>query len=132
MHAMKNLLVVVFILAGICSGFSQTKEVPFTLDDRDRIIQTEQKLESLRNEMNTRFEAQESRTEVLYWGFGIMIALMLFLMGYIIWDRRTALNPIREETYTMKTKNEKLEMALKERAKSDPKLAEILRTFGLL
>ena len=87
------------------SAFSQSKAVPFTLDDRDRIIRTEEQINSLRNEMNARFEASDQKIESLRnevnakfevqnWGTGILVALMLFLLGYIIWDRRTALNPI--------------------------------------
>jgi len=123
--------------------YSQTKEVPFTLDDRDRIIKTEQKIESLRNEMNIRFEAMETKFEsqqlqlndlktLFYWGFGIIITLIIFMMGYMIWDRRTALNPVREKTFSLSNRTDKLENALIELSKTDNKLAEILRTFGVL
>ncbi len=61
---MKNIVVILFFTSIILQGFTQTKEVPFTLDDRDRIIRTEQqilttneKITSLRNEMNAKFEA---------------------------------------------------------------------------
>lgn len=107
-------VILLFILA--LQIFAQSQEVPFTLDDRDRIMRTEQKLESFRNEMNTKFEAMDtkfgaidtkfeamdSKIETLYWGFGIMIALMLFLFGYIVWDRRTALNPVQNKTMNEK------------------------------
>jgi len=35
------------------------KEVPYTLDDRDRMIRTEQKVESIKTEMNTRPKLRE-------------------------------------------------------------------------
>jgi len=47
------------------SAFSQVKEVPFTLDDRDRIIRTEEQVNSLRNEMNARYEATDVKIESL-------------------------------------------------------------------
>ncbi|MCF8234409.1 MAG: hypothetical protein K9G67_03775 [Bacteroidales bacterium] len=102
----------------------QTKEVPFTLDDRDRLIKMEIEMESLRTELS-------SRIDILYWGFGILIALMILLFGYIVWDRRSALNPVQLKNYELSEKYFKLESALKEHAKNDPKLAEILRSFGL-
>jgi Na+/citrate or Na+/malate symporter len=107
------------------SAFSQVKEVPFTLDDRDRIIRTEEQIKSLRNEMNARFEVQN-------WGTGILVALMLFLLGYIIWDRRSALNPIQAKTIILEERVRKLEHVSKEQAKKDPVFAELLRAAGLL
>lgn len=121
----------------------QSQQVNFTLEDRDRIMRTEEKLEafknemnvkfeSQRNEMNTRFEAIDSKIETLYWGFGILIALMLFLFGYIIWDRRTALNPVQNKTLSLEERISKLEFMNREQAKINPGFAEILRNAGLL
>ena len=112
---MKQALFFILFIALLNGISAQTKEVPYTLDDRDRLIKVEAEVSSLRNEMNSRFEAVDtrfnavneridslrtelsSRINTLYWGFGILIALMLFLMGYIMWDRRTALNPIQSK-----------------------------------
>jgi len=90
------------------------------------------KFESQRNEMNTRFEAIDSKIETLYWGFGILITLMLFLFGYIIWDRRTALNPVQNKTLSLEERINKLEFMNREQAKINPGFAEILRNAGLL
>ena len=144
---MKKISAIFLFVLFAASVFSQTKEVHFTLDDRDRIIKTEQKIESLRNEMNTRFEVMEAKFDskfesqrrqlddiktLFYWGFGILITLMVFMMGYIIWDRRTALNPVREKTFSLSNRTEKLEKALIELSKTDKRLAEVLSTFGIL
>ncbi len=154
---MKNLFTVLFFLGLACQLFSQSREVPFTLDDRDRIMRTEEKLialenkldnsiGSLRSEMNARFEAVDSRFnsmdsklasmdtkfETLYWAFGIVIALILFLLGYIIWDRRTALNPVQDKTNNLENRLTKLEIVVKEQARKDPVFAELLRHAGIL
>ena len=147
---MKILLGIIFLILFVGQVSSQTQEVSFTLDDRDRIIKLEEKInsldnkiESLRNEMNTRFETVETKfysqqqqisdiKNMFYWGFGIMITLMIFMMGYMIWDRRTALNPVSEKTYSLNVRTEKLESALIALSKNDKKLAEVLRTFGIL
>ena len=125
------------------AAFSQVKEVPFTLDDRDRIMRTEEQVNSLQNLMNARFEASDQKTEsfrnevnakfeMQNWGLGILISLMLFLLGYIIWDRRTALNPINAKTIILEDRIKKLENLSKEQAKKDPAFAEMLRAAGLL
>jgi len=129
---MRKTGLIILFFALTLSAFPQSQEVPFTLEDRDRIMRTEEKVQSLRNEMNTKFEAVDSKIETLYWGFGIMIALMLFLFGYIIWDRRTALNPIQNKTVNLEERLNKIEFAYREQAKKDPGFAEILRHTGLL
>ncbi len=136
---MRKTGLIILFFALTLSAFPQSQEVPFTLEDRDRIMRTEEKVQSLRNEMNTKFEAMDtkfeamdSKIETLYWGFGIMIALMLFLFGYIIWDRRTALNPIQNKTVNLEERLNKIEFAYREQAKNDQGFAEILRHAGLL
>ena len=104
-------------------------EVPFTLEDRDRIIQMQIKMDERFKSIDTRFEYQQRQLDDLktlfYWGFGIMMSLMLFLLGFIIWDRRTAMEPVRERTQS-------LILTLREYAKEQPKLADILRSYGLM
>ncbi len=125
-----SLIIMFFVLA--LQAKPQSQQVNFTLEDRDRIMRTEERVQSLRNEMNTRFEAMDSKIETLYWGFGILIALMLFLFGYIIWDRRTALNPVQNKTLSLEERMNKIEFTYREQAKKDPGFAEILRNAGLL
>ena len=127
----KQAFFLLLMLSLTFTAFSQVKEVPFTLDDRDRIIRTEEQVNSLRNEMNAKFEAVDQRFETLNWGIGILVALMLFLLGYIIWDRRTALNPIQVKTIILEERVRKLEHISKEQAKKDPVFAELLRAAGL-
>lgn len=126
---------------------AQSRDVPFTLEDRNRIMQTQAEIASLRTEMNarfesmnesinTRFESQQQQMDDLkasiqdlrnlfYWAFGLMIALMTLIFGFIIWDRRTAMEPMRERSQT-------LIQSLREYAKKQPDLAEILRSHGLM
>ena len=129
---MKKVVFIVLLLFIGLQTYSQSREVSFTLDDRDRIMRTEEKLVSFRNEMNTKFEAVDSKIETLYWGFGILIALMLFLFGYIVWDRRTALNPIQNKTISLDERVNKIELVYRQQAQKDPGFAEILRHAGLL
>lgn len=72
---MKKVIGFILLLVYPLCFYAQSNEAPFTLDDRDRIIKTEQKVESLRNEMNTRFENQQRQIDDLktlfFWGFGL-------------------------------------------------------------
>ncbi len=57
---MKRILSILFLALLANVVFSQTKEIPFTLDDRDRIIRTEEKLNSMGSELNGKIESLNS------------------------------------------------------------------------
>ena len=99
---------------------------------RNEMNSLRSEMNSLRNEINARFESINKRIDTLYWILGIIVMLVLFNLGYSIWDRRTALNPIREQTVDVSQKVETLIKVLREESKTNKKLAEILQSFGLL
>jgi hypothetical protein len=126
--------IILFILLLVpVPGIAETKEIPFTLDDRDRIIRTEQKVEALnakidmkvdglRSEMNTRFDQLFG---FLWAIIGIFTTMMVSVFGFAFWDRKLSLAPMKREN--LKTLN-----ALREYAEQQPKLREILKNAGLL
>ncbi len=157
---MKHLFFI-FLLFNIAliSKAIDTKEtvVPYTLEDRDRLIrvESEQKalrneMNSLRNEMNARFESIDKRFEsidqrfelmydqikdikiFLYWGFGVLFTFMAALMGFVLWDRRTVLTPVQRKTEMVEKNNERIIEALQTLAKNDTELTDILRSVGIL
>ena len=125
-----------FLLCLPTIGFAEIKEIPFTLDDRDRIIRTEQKVESVKAEMNSRFEAVNQRFDAVdkrfdqlfnfLWAFiGIFTAMTVSVFGFAFWDRKLSLAP-------MKRDNLQILNALREYAEHQPKLREILKNAGLM
>ena len=113
--------------------------VPYTLADRDRAILTEAKVSAL----DVRFESIDKQfmymqkqiddiKTLFYWGFGILITLIIFMLGYMIWDRRTALKPALDKATDADAKSTNLIMALREYSKKHSDLADILRTHGIL
>jgi hypothetical protein len=122
-------IILFFLLAMPTVGFAETKEIPFTLDDRDRIIRTEQKVESVKTEMNARFEAIDKRFDQLFnflWAIiGIFTTMMVSIFGFAFWDRKLSLAPIKKEN--IRTLN-----LLREFAAHQPKLREILKDAGVL
>jgi hypothetical protein len=144
--------IILFILLLLpVPGMAETKEIPFTLDDRDRIIRTEQKIEALnakidskvegiQGEMNARFSAVDKQFEgfrlemnarfdqlfsFLWAIIGIFTTMMVSVFGFAFWDRKLSLAPMKREN--LKTLN-----ALREYAEHQPKLREILKNAGLL
>lgn len=87
----------------------ESREVPFTLDDRDRIIRTGQELKSLRNETNVRFDAVDKRFDgvdkrfeavnqrfdqlfnFLWAIIGIFTTMTVAVFGFAFWDRKFSL-----------------------------------------
>jgi hypothetical protein len=69
---------------------------------------------------------------LFYWGFGILITLFIFMFGYMIWDRRTAMKPALLQAAKAEENSRNLTLTLREYAKKHPDLAEILRTHRML
>ena len=128
---MKKLLILVFVLlfSGLLKAQEQQVVVPYTLADRDRSIRTEANME-------LKFESQQRQLDdiktLFYWGFGILITLIIFMLGYMIWDRRTAMQPALERSSIAEENSRTLISTLREYAKKHADLAEILRSHGIL
>jgi hypothetical protein len=100
--------------------------------------------------IDARFEAMDRRIdglrETMLALFGTMMALIVALFGYIVWDRRTMVKPLQERLDRIErdlardlelqheegSRPTRLVKVLREMAKTDPKLAEVLRNFSLL
>nr|VFJ42357.1 MAG: hypothetical protein BECKFW1821A_GA0114235_1001118 [Candidatus Kentron sp. FW] len=106
--------------------------------------------------IDQRFEAMEKRFEsierMLGWVLNLLSVLIIGiigLVGFIIWDRKTVLNPLEKRLTTLEVQEEKLQhdlepqheegsrlarlvQALRERAKTDQELATALRSHSLL
>ena len=138
---MKKLLFLVFVLlfSGILKAQEQQVVVPYTLADRDRTIRLEAKMETLETKMDSqeskmdvKFEAVNARIDYLFWLQGIIVALIMFMLGYTIWDRRTALQPALIQASKAEENSRNLIATLREYAKKHANLAEILRSHGIL
>lgn len=119
--------------------FSYAREIPFTQDERDRLRNIELRLERV----ETKIEGIEKRIDDLRLELKgeigalrdliyVVIAGIFVLIGFVIWDRRTALAPAVKKTKELEERGEKIERALKELAEKDPKVAEVLKHIGFL
>ncbi len=148
-----KLLIAFFIL---CST-ALAKDTGFTQEDRERLIrlettlkvfmeQTDKRFTELREDMNKRFEQVDKRFEqvnnelnrlvnIMVGIFAGQIALVVAVIGFAWWDRKTVIRKAREETIDYLEKEGKLRKlveVLREKAKTDKELAEILKQHGLL
>ncbi len=97
----------------------------------------------LRNEMNTNMRSIDARFEnierhlddqktFLYWGFGILFSFMLFLVGFVLWDRRTMIKPVIDDVEKLKKENEAMKEVFRKQVHLQPQLRQILKNAGIL
>lgn len=132
---------------------SINQPVPYTLADRDRLIRLEERVarvekeltlfrEQYRQEMaelRAQLARMESRSDAQFYTLlsliGLMLASIAGLIGFILWDRRKALEPIEKEVNELRKDSIKLSrlvQSLREYARTHPDLAEILRQYELV
>ncbi len=99
--------------------------VQFTLEDRERIIRLEEGQKALQRQV-------EDIKNFLYWGFGILFGGMGILIGFVMWDRRTALEPAMKKSRELEEREEKVERVLRELARKMPEVKEAMQKEGLL
>ncbi|MBW1696346.1 MAG: hypothetical protein JRK26_06075 [Deltaproteobacteria bacterium] len=62
----------------------------------------------------------------------IVLAGIIALIGFVIWDRRSALSPVITKTKELEARDDLTFRVLKEYARKEPKLAEVMKSLGLL
>ena len=96
--------------------------------------------------VDQRFEAVGEQLDKIWTLMLVMIAGIFGLIGYIVWDRKTALRPVEQRLIALESEFHRdlkiqhedgsrltrLVNVLREMAKSDEKLANVLRSFSLL
>ena len=129
-------LLFLFLLSLPAVAQTQQVVVPYTLADRDRAILNGAKIDALGSSVDKQFMYQQKQIDdiktLFYWGFGIIITLIIFMLGYMIWDRRTAMQPALIQASKAEENSRNLITMLREYAKKHPDLAEILRSHGIL
>ncbi len=126
-----SILIILGVLLNIAT-FSYAKEVSFTQEDRDRLIRLEEGLKAVNQRIDGLEKSVNQRIDDLRDLIYVVIAGMIALVGFVIWDRRTALAPAIRKYRELEEREEKIERALKELATKDPKVAEALKHVGLL
>lgn len=152
-------IIAVLIFCSCLQKSAFAKEVPYTLEDRDRLTRVEIKLEGmsdrltrvetklegieesiklLREEMKTVREEIKTVREEMNKRFEfqqqIGIGVVICFVGLLLWDRRTFKEKAKEEAITVIETGKVKDIlgALREIARTENTVAEALRKFNLL
>jgi len=102
--------------------------------NREMIVALRTEMGSLRTEMYSGMKSL--RVEILgfmKWGFGLLFTGLLILVGFILWDRRSTLTPVRDDLDKLeRRKVDRLITAMKKLSEDDSRIAQVLRSVGLL
>ena len=148
---------VLLILTLFHTGFA--KSTGFTQEDRERLIRLEATLQTFMEQTNKRFEDMNKRFEDMNKRFEelredmnkrfeqmmkfmelmllIFTSLVVAVIGFAYWDRRTIIRKAKEESVEEVGRRFSLEQikklieVLRELAREDEKVARVLRQFGL-
>lgn len=132
---MKRLFFIWFFLATAILVKSQQHEVPYTLADRDRLIQVEVKVDTINgridqldkrmDQLDKRMDRMEDTFQAYFtWGFGMVLGAIFALFGFILYDRRTTVAPVKREL-------DKTLEALRDLGKEDTRIIEALKKVAL-
>jgi len=126
-----NIIILLTVLFGI-SNISSAEGIPYTREDRDRLIRVETKIEAI----DRRFDDMQKQTDRLS---AIFTAIVVAVIGFAIWDRRTMIRPfenkvkvIEDEIAENRSKLHTLLEALRILSKKNEDVAEVLKRFNLL
>ncbi len=151
--------VVVILLFSPLSAFCYQKTM--TLTDREiieRLTRLEEGQKAIKEEMNRRFEEMNRRfgerfdemnrrfeqrfdemdkriTDLVHTANTIVMVfggLVVAMMGLVFWDRRTLIEKAKDVTVRHIETDSRLIKVLRELSKTDKRLAEVMKTFGLL
>ena len=104
-------------------------------DMNKRFEDMNKRFEELREDMNKRFEQMMKFMELMLL---IFTSLVVAVIGFAYWDRRTIIRKAKEESVEEVGRRFSLEQikklieVLRELAREDEKVARVLRQFGLL
>ena len=133
---MKNIKWLIVLTVVLIVSFTAVnafaKNVSFTQEDRDRLIRVEEGLKAVNQRIDDTNKRIDELRDFMLWSFGILFAGMMTLIGFVLWDRRTALAPAIRKNKELEEREERLEKALREYAKKEPGLAEVLKNLGLM
>ena len=122
----KKVNIVKLINKGKKQGFVTQEEILELFPD------AEKRIDELDKRLNSRIDGIEKRMDYLVNLIYVVLAGMFALVGFVLWDRRSALAPAIRRTRDIEEREEKLERAIKEFALKNPEMKEILKSLGLL
>ena len=146
----KHSVLILICLYVAFPAFAQVKSDNFTSEDRKvltdlqvKVGQLDVKLDEYQKQtqlqfghIQKQFDNVDKRLDnlqiFLYWGFGILISFMGFILGFVLWDRRTTLAPVIREAEELKRQENRILDILRSYSEKAPELREVLKNAGVL
>jgi len=137
---MSKIIPIVILLLSVLmiTGSLFAEGASFTQDDKNRLIRieeglkaTNQRIDAMNQKIEDGLKATNQRIDDLKDLSYVVIGGMFVLIGFVLWDRRTALAPAIRKNKELEEREDRIEKALKEYAKKEPELEYILKKMGL-
>jgi methyl-accepting chemotaxis protein len=97
-----------------------------------RIDDVNKRIGDLEASLNKRIDDLRNIIYVILASILTLAGAMIALAVFVVWDRRSVIRPVERKVIDAEAKIDVILEVLKERAKKDPELAGILRTYNLL
>ena len=157
---MKRVVLILFLILWVMPAVVSGIEVAPRITDKEiieRLTRLEEGQKSILREMDKRFEAMDKRFEAVNKRFesidkrfeamdnrfdqlnnliigiiGAFSAIVAVTIGFAIWDRRSMIRPFEDKVEELRKTDQRFLEILKTLAREDKKLAEVLKSFGIL
>ena len=131
-----------FQLLGEIKG--ELKQINKRIDDLNkRIDDTNNRITEVKEELNKRIDDTNKRIDdtnkridklidIMIGITAVFGGLVVAMMGLVFWDRKTLIEKASEKAVQKVERKSRLLLVLRELAKTDERLAEVMKSFGLL
>ena len=129
------------ILTVIANGLQWIDDVNKRIDEvkeelNKRIDDTNKRIDEMKEELNKRIDDTNKRIDklidILIGITAVFGGLVVAMMGLVFWDRKSLIEKASERALERMEGESRVVLVLRELAKGDEKLAEVMRSFGLL
>lgn len=118
---------VVQLLAVFCFvPLSFAKEIPYTTDDRERLIRLEEGLKSVNHRIDRLDKRIDALQGLMYVIITAVFAQTIGIVGFVLWDRRTALSPTIAKQKELEKELDALKKQTKEVQERELRLEKLL------
>ena len=101
-------------------------------DLKIQVGKLETKMEEALKSVDNRIDDINNRIGDMMGLMHVIIAGMIALIGFILWDRRSAIAPVVRQAKELERDKAVVWEVLREYAKKEPRFAEVLRIAGVL
>jgi len=135
----RRIILVFFLILWVMPAIVFGIEVAPRITDKEiieRLTRLEEGQKSILREMDKRFEVMDRRFDqlnnLIIGIIGAFSAIVAVTIGFAIWDRRSMIRPFENKVEELRKTDQKFLEILKTLAREDKKLAEVLKSFGIL